>query len=145
MDLSVKSFDELTTKQLYEIIKSRQEIFLLEQNIICQDLDDVDYTSLHFYMWDNNRVVGYLRAFGVQKDVVKIGRVLTLHHGKGIGRELMEKSLPQIVEKFKCKKICMNSQKQAVGFYERFGFKVTSDEFLEEGVVHLRMELDVLN
>ncbi len=54
---------------------------------------------------------------------------------------LLEQSLPIIQERMKCQKICMDAQKHAVGFYEKFGFQVTSDEFLEEGILHVVMEL----
>ena len=90
---------------------------------------------------DEGKVTAYLRAFYQEKDVVKIGRVLTLKHGDGIGKELMLQSLKAIEAKMKYKKITMDAQKHAVGFYEKFGFKVTSDEFLEEQVVHVVMEL----
>ena len=143
MNLKAKMFNELTTTELYEIIKSRTEIFLLEQKIICQDLDDIDYESLHLFFEENKRIVAYLRAYYIngEKTEVKIGRVLTLNHGSGVGRKLMEESLVKIKEVFSCEKICINAQKHAVGFYEKFGFKVTSDEFSEEGIPHIAMEL----
>ena len=135
MEFFAKRFFELTTTELYEILKSRAEVFMLEQNIICQDMDGVDYSSLHCFMIDNNRVIAYLRAFNGENGYVKIGRVLTINHGKGFGRMLMDK-MP-------CDKIVLNSQKQAVEFYLKFGFRVVSDEFLEEGVPHFKMELNV--
>ena len=143
MDLIVKSFSELSLEELYEIIKSRSEIFLLEQNIVCQDLDDVDYTSLHCFFYDGKRVTAYLRAFALDNDTVTIGRVLTLEHRKGLGSELMKKSIEEIQKHFQCKKISLHAQKQAVEFYEKLGFYITSDEFLEEGVIHITMEADI--
>ena len=134
-----KTFDELTTTELYEIIKSRTEVFLLEQNIVCQDLDDMDYKSLHCFMEQDGRVIAYLRAFSEDSETVKVGRVLTLSHGNGTGRELMEKSLETIKNTFNCKKIHISSQKHAVGFYEKFGFFVASDTFMEEGIPHVEM------
>ena len=56
-------------------------------------------------------------------------------------KELMQKSIVAIKEKLKCKKICIDAQKHAVGFYKKFGFRVSSDDFLEEGIVHQKMEL----
>lgn len=143
MNFKAKMFNELTTTELYEIIKSRTEIFLLEQKIICQDLDDIDYDSLHLFFEEDARIIAYLRAYYIndEKTAVKIGRVLTLNHGSGIGRKLMEESLTKIKEVFRCEKICINAQKYAAGFYEKFGFKVTSYEFLEEGIPHVAMEL----
>ena len=71
---------------------------------------------------------------------VVVGRVLTRVHGKGLGRELMEQSIAAIRRELPCRKLIVNAQKQALGFYEKLGFTVTSGEFLEEGVVHLAME-----
>lgn len=145
MDLVAKEFKELTTIELYEILKARAEIFIMEQNINYQDMDNVDYESLHCFFQKGNEVIAYLRAYYIkgQADIVKVGRVLTLHHGEGLGRELLEKSIPAIKNRMKCKKICMDAQKYAIGFYEKLGFLVTSDEFLEEGIVHVAMELEL--
>lgn len=145
MNLTAKEFNELTTNELYEILKARAEIFIMEQNINYQDMDNIDYKSLHCFFIDNNKVIAYLRAFYTDdnKKSVKLGRVLTLKHGNGIGRQLLEQSIKVIKDKMKCEKICMNAQKHAVGFYEKFGFKVTSNDFLEEGVVHVAMELEL--
>ena len=143
MNLIAKQFNELTTTELYEILKARSEIFVIEQNIHYQDMDDVDYDSLHCFFVEDNKVIAYLRAFYEKDDIVKLGRVLTLKHGNGVGRDLLEQSLIVIKEKMKCRKICMDAQKYAVGFYEKFGFKVTSEDFLEEGIVHNTMELKI--
>lgn len=145
MEFISKVFDELTNNELYEILKSRNEVFLLEQKIICQDLDDVDYKSRHCFILENGRVAAYLRAFYIDENTVRIGRVLTISHGKGMGRELMDKSIKVIIEKMPCLKIYIEAQKHAVGFYEKHGFVVTSGEFLDEGIVHLAMELNIVN
>ena len=145
MNLIAKKFEELDTEELYEILKARAEIFIMEQNILYQDMDNVDYKSLHCFFMEENKVIAYLRAFYQEdnRDTVKIGRVLTVKHGTGIGRELMEKSIAAIKEKMKCKKISMDAQEYAVGFYEKFGFKRISNDFLEEGIVHVVMELEL--
>lgn len=143
MNLIAKQFNELTATELYEILKVRSEIFIIEQNIHYQDMDDVDYDSLHCFFAEDNKVIAYLRAFYIEDNIVKIGRVLTLKHGNGVGKDLMEQSIIAIKERMKCSKICMDAQKYAVGFYEKFGFKVTSKDFLEEGIVHNTMELKV--
>jgi len=141
-NLIAKSFSELTTGELYEIMKSRNEIFLLEQNIICQDLDDMDYESMHYFFTSGKRVIAYLRAF-MTDGGVKIGRVLTLEHKKGLGSALMEKSIDDIKKRFDTDKIIVHAQKQAMGFYSKMGFAPVSGEYLEEGVVHLTMELKI--
>ncbi len=145
MDFFVKRFDELNTKELYEILKAQSEIFVIEQNIHYQDMDDVDYKSLHCFLTDDGKVCAYLRTFYADEvcGIVKVGRVLTLQHGNGAGHELMNKSIQAIRQKMNCKKICMDAQKHAAGFYKKFGFKEVSGDFLEEGIVHVRMELEM--
>lgn len=143
MIFKVKTFDELTTKELYEILKARCEIFLLEQRIICQDMDDVDYKSLHCFFEDDGKVAACLRAYYLDDNTVKIGRVLTRVHGTGLGKRLMDESLAAIKERMPCKKIHVSAQKHAAGFYAMAGFKVTSGDYLEEGVVHVAMEMEL--
>ena len=89
-------------------------------------------------------MTAYLRAYSGGEGIVKVGRILTLEHGKGLGTELMKFAIKEIPQRLNCKKICMYAQKHAVSFYERFGFVVTSGEYLEAGVVHVDMCLPVL-
>ena len=63
MEFQARYFEELSLSQLYEILKSRMEVFMLEQQIHCLDMDDVDYRSRHCFLEDGGRVVAYLRAF----------------------------------------------------------------------------------
>lgn len=145
MNLIVKTFQELNTKELYEILKARSQIFGVEQQTVYQDLDDIDYNAMHFFFMENDKVIAYLRAFykDDNHDIVQVGRVLTVVHGKGFGRKLYEKSIPVILEKMPTKKLFMNAQKQAAGFYEKLGFKIISEEFIEKGVPHVFMELEI--
>ena len=63
MDFYAKTFSELTASEIYEILKARMEVFLLEQNIVCLDIDGVDYDSLHVFFENEGRVEAYFRAF----------------------------------------------------------------------------------
>lgn len=140
-----KPFEELTAAQVYEILKSRAEIFMLEQNIRCLDMDDVDYRSVHCFLEENSRVVAYLRAFysGEDRNTVQLGRVLSLNHGEGLGTELMEKSLEYIKCHMPCRELTLHSQAYVGGFYEKFGFNAVSEPFLEEGIWHVSMTLQI--
>ena len=138
-----KTFSQLSASEIYEILKARMEVFLIEQNIICLDIDGIDYDSLHIFYEDDGKVEGYLRAFKADDHTVKIGRVLTREHGKGLGRKLVENAVSKIKEHFGCDKIVLHSQKHAQEFYKKLGFKAVSDEYLEEGVLHITMEMDV--
>ncbi|MBE6789364.1 MAG: GNAT family N-acetyltransferase [Ruminococcaceae bacterium] len=140
MKFVAKNFDELTAGEVYEILKARAQIFMIEQDIRCLDMDGVDYQSRHFFLEENGKILAYLRAYYIDDDTVKIGRVLSIRHKKGLGSEVMNRALCDIKENMKCKKIHVDAQKQAAGFYEKFGFVKTSDEFLEEGIVHIAMQ-----
>ncbi len=141
MEFIVKEFNELKPNELYEILKSRTEVFLLEQRIVCQDMDDVDYDSLHLFLWKNNRVIAYLRLFRIENNNLKIGRVLSIEHKKVLGRILMQNTLKYIKDNISYHNIYLDAQVQAIGYYEKFGFKVISEEFLDEGISHKKMIL----
>lgn len=144
MKLIYKTFDELTIKELYELLKSRAEIFVVGQNCAYQDLDDIDYNSIHvFYQNDNGNVTAYLRLFrrNDDPDVIQMGRVLTLEHGVGLGGKILHDGIDVAKNYMKAKKIYIEAQTYAIGFYEREGFKICSEEFLEEGIPHVKMEL----
>lgn len=138
-----KPFSELTAAEVYEILKARSKVFQFEQNIRYLDEDDVDYDSLHCFFEENGQVTAYLRAY-LENEKIKIGRVLTVTHGKGQGKRLMELAVISAREHFGDRTIVIDAQKHAEGFYKKLGFVTTSGEFLEEGIVHVKMELGLL-
>ena len=129
MNFYMKKFDELTTCELYEILKSRAEIFLLEQRIVCQDLDDVDYKSIHFYILEDKRVIAYLRAFYENDAVIKIGRVLTLNHGQGIGRELFLKVLKKLKPILSVKRYILMLRSRLLAFMKNSALRLRPTSF----------------
>lgn len=134
-----KKFDDLTARELYEIVRARTEVFLLEQRIICQDLDRVDYDSLHCFIEQGGEVVAYLRAYTEDDGMIHVGRVLTTTHGVGFGRELMELSFSEMRRHFGDAPFTLHAQTQAEGFYAKMGFMTVSDVFMEEGIPHVTM------
>jgi len=145
MELKAKFFDELTSREIYEILRARYLIFKVEQKIDYCDFDDIDFRSLHIFLESDRSVKAYLRAFFKDSDkhTVQVGRVLTMEHGAGHGRRLIEEGIRLIQEKLNPDIICLESQKHAVGFYEKFGFAVVSEEFIEAGIPHVEMVLKV--
>ena len=140
MNMKSKFFSELTAREVYEIVRARQEVFLMEQRIVCRDFDGVDYDALHCFIERDGRVCAYLRAYKSDEGV-KIGRVLTIPHGIGLGKRLMEAAMPKIKETFGADEIILHSQIQAEGFYEKLGFRRVGEVFLEEGIEHITMSL----
>lgn len=141
MELTIKTFQELTTKELYEILKVRGAIFVVEQTCAYQDIDGLDEASLHLFYEDGGQVQAYLRAFEKEPGIVQMGRVLTLRHGEGLGGRLLHEGIVIIKEQFQPQKIVIEAQCYATGYYEKAGFQRCSEEFLEDGIPHVRMEL----
>lgn len=142
MNIITKYFQELTTTELYEILKVRSAVFVVEQNCVYQDLDGVDYRSLHvFGKNEKDEVTAYLRLFAKDNEpnTVQMGRVLTLERGAGLGAAILKEGIKAAAEKFDAQEIYIEAQKYAIGFYEKEGFRVTSEEFLEDGIPHVQM------
>ena len=143
MKLNAKYFDELTTAELYEILKARSAVFVVEQNCVYQDVDGVDYRSLHVFYESDGTVNAYLRLFPKpdEEGTVQMGRVLTVQRGTGLGGVLLKDGIRLAREKMNAQKIFLEAQCYAAGFYEREGFRICSGEFLEDGIPHVAMEL----
>lgn len=142
-ELRIKHFNDLTNKELYEILKTRQEIFVVEQNCPYMDIDGLDENSIHvFSMNEEGRVTGCLRVFmrDEKKKVAQIGRVVTLTHGTGLGGILLHKGVEIALERFEADSIYLEAQTYAIGYYAKEGFQVVSEEFLEDGIPHVKME-----
>lgn len=141
MQCMVKTFEELTCKELYEILKARAAVFVVEQNCVYQDLDCRDYDSYHIFYEENGEVLAYLRIFHKDKTqhLVQIGRVLTTRRNAGLGKKIMREGIRAAEEKMSADKIYIEAQCYAIGFYEKAGFQVTSEEFLEDGIPHVQM------
>ena len=147
MDIIIKKFEELTLNELYNILKLRSEVFVVEQKCIYQDLDDVDKTSYHFFIKEeNDRIISYLRIFEKDGETAQIGRVLTdeKERKKGYAFKLMEKGIEFCKKEMKKKKIYLEGQVYCHKFYLKLGFNIISDEFLEDGIPHYKM-LKILN
>ena len=143
MKLNAKYFDELTTAELYEILKARAAVFVVEQNCVYQDVDGVDYRSLHVFYESDGTVNAYLRLFPKpdEEGTVQMGRVLTVQRGTGLGGVLLKDGIRLARKKMNARKIFLEAQCYAAGFYEREGFRICSGEFLEDGIPHVAMEL----
>lgn len=141
MEVEAKFFEELTTAELFEILKARSAVFVVEQNCIYQDMNDLDYRSLHVFAMENGSVLAYLRAFvkDAESRTVQIGRVLTMQRGRGFGMQILETGIRLAAEKLHADRIFVEAQSYAVGFYEKAGFQVCSDAYLDDGIPHVDM------
>ena len=143
MQLNVKFFNELTNINLYNVLKIRAEVFVVEQKCIYNDMDNEDLKSLHVYFEDNTVVKAYLRIIPLGDNVVKIGRVCALEKRTGLGTKLLKEGIKAARDKLCAKKIIIHAQSYVENFYAKQGFKTVSDEFMEEGIPHVKMELEL--
>lgn len=144
MDLVIKRFEELSIEELYEILKVRVAIFVVEQHCAYQELDNKDRYSYHVFLKDDTGINAYLRVIekGVSFEEVSIGRVLTSKRGCGLGSRVLREGIKLAKEKMGASKIRIEAQSYAKGFYEKAGFRQVSEEFLEDGIPHIQMILE---
>ncbi len=145
MELVVKRFEELSVEELYEILKIRVAVFVVEQNCPYQEFDDKDKHSFHVYLKDSEGIQAYLRVIekGVSFDDVSIGRVLAVKRRCGIGSRILAEGIKVAKNQLKATAIKIEAQTYAKGLYERHGFRQVSEEFLEDGIPHVQMVLDL--
>lgn len=145
MELVVKKFKELTTDELYEILRVRVNVFVVEQKCPYEEIDNKDKSAYHVFLKENGEIVAYLRVIkqGVSFEEASIGRVLTTKRKKGYANIILKEGIKIAKEKFKADKIKIEAQTYAKKLYEKFGFKQISDEFLEDGIPHIKMLLEL--
>ncbi|WP_242954702.1 GNAT family N-acetyltransferase [Desulfitobacterium chlororespirans] len=146
MELIVKRFEELTAEELYEILKIRVAVFVVEQNCPYQEIDGKDKQSFHIYLKDDCGIQAYLRVVdkGVSFNEVSIGRVIAVKRRCGIGSRILSEGVKVAKNRLGAAAIKIEAQTYAKEFYEQQGFKQVSEEFLEDGIPHIQMILDVI-
>ena len=144
MELIVKHFSELSMNELYDIYKLRVAVFVVEQNCPYQEVDDADKVSYHIWLKDEDGIQAYARVLpqGATFPDVSIGRVIAVKRRCGIGSQIVSAAIDVAKEKFNASKITIEAQVYARTLYERAGFHQTSEEFLEDGIPHIQMELE---
>ena len=143
LNLLVKTFDELTTSELYGLLQLRSEIFVVEQDCVYQDLDGKDQKALHIIGTKNSKIVAYSRIFraGDYLAQASIGRVLVASGERqyGYGRDIMEASIKAVNDKFGETSIALSAQTYLKRFYTSLGFVEKGGEYLEDGIPHVMM------
>lgn len=145
MELMVKRFEELSPEEIYEILQIRVAVFVVEQNCPYQEVDGRDRHSYHVYLRDSVGIAAYLRVVdkGISFEAVSIGRVLTRERGHGLGSKILLAGIETAREKLGADRIEIEAQSYAKEFYEKAGFRQTSEEFLEDGIPHIQMALEL--
>lgn len=141
MTLHKKTFQELTTAELYELLRIRSDVFVVEQNCPYQDLDYDDQAAIHLWLTDREKIVALCRVCpaGTHMEEVSIGRVITTVRGKGYGKQIMLAGMDAAREHFGATRIDLEAQEYAKGFYEQVGFRQSSDTFILDDIPHIKM------
>jgi ElaA protein len=141
---TVKPYDELTLTELYELLRLRIEVFVVEQNCPFQDLDRQDDKAYHLLGYaENEELAAYARLFdaGISYEEVAIGRVAVspAHRGKGLGQELMRQAIAYCEVLYGAQPIKIGAQQYLERFYQSFGFVQSGEGYLEDGIPHIPM------
>tara|TARA_B100000965_G_C19342286_1_gene647972 strand:+ start:313 stop:771 length:459 start_codon:yes stop_codon:yes gene_type:complete len=141
-----KSFDELNKDELYEILKFRQEIFIVEQKSWYVDADNLDQFSLHLLVQNTLGLMGYLRLTppGKKYKEASIGRVSIRedHRGKKLGDKLLSQGIEKSKQVYKSSSCRISAQEHLIAYYENHGFRVQGTPYDEDGIPHIEMLLD---
>ncbi len=143
--LHIKTFDQLTTSELYALLRVRSEVFVVEQDCVYQDVDNNDQTAIHIWLTRGDKVVAMCRICpeGTKMAHTSIGRVVTTERGKGYGMLVMKIAILTVKDRIpSARHIDIEAQLTKLKFYERLGFVATSDSFMMEGLLHINMRLE---
>ncbi|MDB4133647.1 GNAT family N-acetyltransferase [Flavobacteriaceae bacterium] len=147
MKITVFKYQDLGQERLYEILKLRLEVFVVEQKCAYQDLDNKDEKALHLVGEENNKIIAYTRIFrkGNFFKNSSIGRVLVKkeYRNKDYGRIIMRRSIEKLKEDPKEEKIELSAQKYLLKFYSELGFEKKGEEYLEDNIPHVKMILKI--
>jgi len=143
LTILTKSFDQLNTTELYDLLQLRSEIFVVEQDCVYQDLDGKDKNALHVIGTKKDKIVAYTRIFksGDYLAQASIGRVVVLGEERkyGFGIDIMKASIKAIEVQFGETSIALSAQTYLKRFYNSLGFIEKGGEYLEDGIPHVMM------
>jgi len=148
MRWELKTLTELTSSELFEYLKLRQSVFVVEQTCPYPDIDDTDKAANHLLAWDKNTLAACARIIpaGVTYEYPSIGRIATgaMYRGTGLGRELVRRSIEQTQGLYPEQAIKIGAQERLSRFYQSFGFETVSDMYLEDDIEHIDMLLPIV-
>ncbi len=142
-----KVFTDLEVTELYQILKLRSDIFVVEQNCVYSDMDGLDTleNTIHLFSKVENQVVSYLRILGPDVSHPQMpcfGRVVTDVdlRSKGIGHILITRAIDLMTKEWPNSTCHISAQSHLREFYEQHGFEVATEEYLEDDIPHIGME-----
>jgi len=139
LEMCVKRFPELTVDELYEIIRLRNAVFVVEQNCAYQEVDELDPGALHISLRDENGIAAYCRVLMRSENEALVGRVIAVRRRQGLGSKVVGLAMEAARERLGAERIRVEAQCYAAPMYEQLGFVKVSEEYLEDGIPHVTM------
>jgi ElaA protein len=140
---SLKQFNELNPQELYDILRLRSEVFVVEQQCIFLDMDNKDQQCHHLQGRINEELIVSVRIVppGIFYDEPSIGRVVGTPRFRGIGagKALMAKAIEETLRLYGNSPIKIGAQLYLKKFYEELGFEQCSDTYMEDDIPHIKM------
>lgn len=143
MEVFIKTFNQLSTTELYQILQLRSEVFVVEQDCVYQDIDGKDTKALHVLGIIDQKIIAYTRCFqpGDYFREASIGRVVVAESQRKFkrGNQIMNSSIAAIEDHYNTTVIKISAQCYLNKFYTNLGFKAIGEEYLEDGIPHIAM------
>ena len=143
MKIQIKTFDDLSVMELYDLLKLRSEVFVVEQECIYLDIDGKDQKALHVLGISEGEIVAYSRIFKAGDYFVNtsIGRVVVAksYRKKSYAKIMMKAAMEHIFNSLNERKIELSAQTYLSRFYTELGFKIVGEAYLEDGIPHRKM------
>lgn len=140
------TFNELNVHQLYEILKLRTDIFVVEQNCAYMELDNLDQqtNTKHLCYYENQQLVAYLRILKLSDEQLTIGRVVVAKQARksGLGHTLLAKAINYCKKSYATLPVKISAQAHLKNYYQQHGFKQVTDIYLEDNIPHIGMLLN---
>jgi ElaA protein len=142
-EIRLKTFAQLSPEELYQILRLRSEVFVVEQNCVFLDMDNKDQSCHHLSLYQGEELAAYSRIVpaGISYAEVAIGRVISApaFRGKGLGRKVMEAAIDACEKLYGPVPIRLGAQTYALEFYASLGFQAEGDTYDEDGIEHIEM------
>lgn len=148
MSFYIKNFDELTTNELYQALKLRYDVFVVEQNCIYNEFDDIDYHALHIFYHNKGKIIAYCRLYQKSENTASLGRIVVdkRNRNSGLGKKIILDAIDYVNQNWSLmNEITISAQFHLKNYYETFGFEQVFEAYDDGGIPHIDMLMKINN
>lgn len=140
----VLALTQMRPIQVFQLFRLRQQVFILEQQCLYEDMDELDITAHHILAFaKEDGIIACARLIGPSEmiNVPRIGRfiVAPAYRGRGVACELLERCIKWLNQQYPGLPIDISAQAHLEKFYQSAGFITTSEPYDEDGILHITM------